>query len=269
MPNDISIPLVLGWNRNVKLRENQNENPIYHVLREDSDKILNFIMSNDEGAILITGKRGVGKTNLVFSCINLAISLQKKKNIKFEPIYLNVSNFDLLYDKAASKSRNNTLLTSKMILIQSLIRRLYQDLEPVLKKEGESVGNDTYEKLKGLYDRAVAKEVSETINTSHIHIDSDFREKTAKKSVSLDSKNIFLFLCAIVSILIVNSTEISILAKILASITSLGIPLFLIKYSLDVENRRIDSENNQDKKEKYYEYDFNIHTLEYEFQSNS
>ena len=76
----VSIPIKNKWDLNPRLNLKKEENS--HILRFDSSVVNEFLRRKNEGAILVTGKRGVGKTSLIYSCVNnLVKESRDKKNI--------------------------------------------------------------------------------------------------------------------------------------------------------------------------------------------
>jgi hypothetical protein len=75
--------------------------------------------------LLISGKRGVGKTSTLFSAVGEAIKiLEKDKEKVVLPILINAPNFEM--GKSKENVELNSLLTLKHMILQTLVRRLYQ-----------------------------------------------------------------------------------------------------------------------------------------------
>ena len=86
----------------------------HHVTRtQESTKLIDFIQRSNEGALLLCGERGAGKTSLLYSCIN---HINKPQEII--PVLLNAASINKIIE--SSDRKNSTKIT-----VQQFIRSLY------------------------------------------------------------------------------------------------------------------------------------------------
>ena len=97
--------------------------------------------------MLLSGKRGVGKSSIIFTTIHETIKKCKDERIKLLPILINAPTFEIYESeqkdedekeqtsKGSSENSNNKttskeedLSVFKRIILQNLVRRLYQTL---------------------------------------------------------------------------------------------------------------------------------------------
>ncbi|MER5176514.1 MAG: hypothetical protein ABJB73_12185 [Candidatus Nitrosocosmicus sp.] len=135
-----------------------------HIRRKDEHVLLlDFLSRRKEGVLLLSGKRGVGKSSAVFSAIHDTGIKCKNEGTMLLPILINAPTFeiyksnqkDMENEKTNTKTviNNNNNKTSlkedlsefKQIILQNLVRRLYQ----VLLKEGVALSEKDIRK-KGL-----------------------------------------------------------------------------------------------------------------------
>jgi Cdc6-like AAA superfamily ATPase len=124
----------------------------HHAIRaRELDLLVDFLYRRAEGALLISGKRGVGKTSTVFSAINKALENQINSNTerKILAVLVNAPSFDIRKkitdggthidnNSGSSVPRNPNeknqlnsveeidLLQFKRIVLQNFVRRLYK-----------------------------------------------------------------------------------------------------------------------------------------------
>jgi len=78
-----------------------------HITRKkEQNVIIDFLWRKEEGALLISGKRGVGKTSTVFSAVGEAIKILGKDKVL--PILINAPNFEI--GKSKEDAEKNSLL---------------------------------------------------------------------------------------------------------------------------------------------------------------
>jgi hypothetical protein len=184
-----------------------------HITRnKEQNVIIDFLPRKEEGVLLISGKRGVGKTSTLFSAVGEAIKiLEKDKEKVVLPILINAPNFEM--GKSKENVELNSLLTLKHMILQTLVRRLYQvavkkdiitiiddELVPTkrtrskmlarltkIKNNDKNNGNSALlaedknniirKKIHSLYRRAVAKEVREETNLKQIEQEKYYFER--------------------------------------------------------------------------------------------
>ena len=111
----------------------------HHVTRtQESTKLIDFIQRSNEGALLLCGERGSGKTSLLYSCINRV----KSQNII--PILLNAASMQKIIENPENKNS-----TSTKIIIQQFIRSLYSQT-----KNLDFYDNDLKKKTAELFSKA-------------------------------------------------------------------------------------------------------------------
>lgn len=309
---EIVFPIQKGWNENIHIEDQASRVfTSYHVWRDNSAKIFEFLRLNHEGAILVSGKRGVGKTSLVFSCIN---DIRNEQRFVI-PVHLNASNFELLYKQNKQKKNDFSSGENKRILLQGLIRRLYQeikghsdsfstrltnflntDLDKIDSKElnhflntdlgkidhtdlekinrtdsGDLISylkkmKSNLESLDDLYERAVAREVNE-IKNKIIREKSDTKvEVISKKEYILDKKDVIYSISVLSSLGLILYPGLNLEIKILSMLGLISVQLLAFNYSRTSTKSKTDASMEEDKGETYYKYDYDIHTLEFEFE---
>ncbi len=143
----ITIPIKEEWDYSPHIDGKTN---YCHVTRiKEQELITDFLIRKSEGALLISGRRGVGKTSSVFAAIQEANKFLENKNKEKEnkekenkktqmeifAILVNAPNFEVR--KIRQEQKNNIseqidFLEFKRIVLQNLVRRLY---EVAVKKE--------------------------------------------------------------------------------------------------------------------------------------
>jgi tetratricopeptide (TPR) repeat protein len=128
----------------------------YHITRKKESRLLvDFLSRNEEGALLLCGKRGVGKTSAIFSAIHIAkqrVERQGKTEGKTKttilPVLVNAPNFESRKESREEDDKNRQLnitkflhqapieqkqrsddfdfLQFKRVVLQNLVRRLFQ-----------------------------------------------------------------------------------------------------------------------------------------------
>jgi Cdc6-like AAA superfamily ATPase len=182
----------------------------HHVTRKrEHELLLDFLCRRTEGALLVSGKRGVGKTSAVYSAINEAICQLKNNNVKVLPVLVNAPSFDIrkiILEKDAksdqtdllefmpgqnykgnaidSKSDQTDLLEFKHVVLQNIARRLYKLAE---QKEGE-IEKEIYDRISDLFKRAVAKEVKQEIKDEETQQRRSLIEKEAVMNLGTTKK---------------------------------------------------------------------------------
>ena len=147
----------------------------HHVIRVNERKLLvDFMFRRVEGSLLISGKRGVGKTSAVFSAVNAIV--KKSTDKKIVPVLVIAPTFEL-YD-GESPIKPEKFQEFKELIFQTLIRRLYRPKRKELKK---------FEKdIKKLYKKAVAKKVTQTIREEESSFEKVKTE--SKTTTTIDPK---------------------------------------------------------------------------------
>lgn len=143
---ELIIPIKTHWDSSPHLFDDSDKD--FHIKRFDRSTILDFIERRTEGALLIAGKRGVGKTSILTSAINEASRYLESIQVTLLPVFVNAANFEIF--GPVTNNRNGSIdslnlddLTLKRTIIENLVRRLYQitsrfDVkEKIIKPPGE------------------------------------------------------------------------------------------------------------------------------------
>src|SRR4051812_40302113 len=81
----------------------------HHVIREEELNLLqDFLYRRNEGVLLLSGKRGVGKSSIVFTTIHKTRQKCKKEGINLLPILINAPSFEIYESKQKDKENENT-----------------------------------------------------------------------------------------------------------------------------------------------------------------
>src|SRR5262249_35110635 len=73
----------------------------WHIPRDEKTLLVDFLHRRSEGALLISGKRCVGKSSFVFSAIHEAVDkLNAEDKITALPVLVNAPNFEIRKVKA-------------------------------------------------------------------------------------------------------------------------------------------------------------------------
>jgi hypothetical protein len=277
----------------------------HHAIRKKEESLLmDFFFRRTEGALLISGKRGVGKSSAVFSAINKVMAKQQK----ILPIVVNAPGFDIPQKKLEelrneeilekttennpgnqkaiapivsnkttdeNKSENQKtdqidLLEFKRVVLQNLVRRLYKVAEQKEKNLGivdEPEFEYCFEQISELYRRAVAKEVKEEFQKNATYRENRLLE--TESAISIETVPKFLgvaasFLAA--GIISFNPIkEFGIGSQILAVLTAV-VPT--IALSLTWKRRKKDTHETEDTSDanSYYLNDFNVTNLQAELE---
>src|SRR6185437_7057428 len=88
--NERIIPIKKHWDAQPHINEKKG----HHVIRKKEQGLLiDFIQRRSEGSLLVSGKRGVGKSSAIFSAISEI--KQKTSNGKVIPVLVAAPHFDL------------------------------------------------------------------------------------------------------------------------------------------------------------------------------
>lgn len=141
--------------------------------RKEIELLVNEITHKNQGSILISGYRGVGKTSTVYK----ALSEVKKKEKNILVVLLNAAQLE-------DKTSNQNQISPERI-IQNLIRRLYSTV-----KEGEFSNNNLQKKIEDLYRKTVASEFKLRENYQRQKELLSEIEKAENAEIFLSEKNI-------------------------------------------------------------------------------
>lgn len=145
----IEITLKKNWDRQIKLTNEENNN--YHVTRDDEHRVLvNFLKHRDEGAMLICGHRGVGKTSSIIAAIHDA---QKGKKTLI-PVLAKATALSFKHDNQNKNNQTNN--QNAEILIHGLIRFLCEAI-----KQNETIPKKLQTETENLYEKSLASNIHE------------------------------------------------------------------------------------------------------------
>lgn len=134
----------------------------HHVTRiQESTKLIDFIQRSNEGALLLCGERGAGKTSLLYSCIN-----HVNKPQEIIPVLLNAATINKIIE--SSGDNNSTTIT-----VQHFIRALYSKTKS-LNFLSDTLKNEIAE----LFSKATASQFS---NKSEFKLSKFFRQEHSVK----------------------------------------------------------------------------------------
>lgn len=241
------IPLKKDWDAQPHITEKKG----YHVVRTNEQKLLvDFMRRRSEGSLLVSGKRGVGKSSAIFSAIQKAIIDEKKEAII--PVLVIAPNFDVYADRKQLSSEEATEF--KKLILQTLIRRLYSPASNKIKNKSVK------KKILELYVKAVAKEVTEEISSTELKFESERVQHTSNFLFS--PKNFGLLLLAAVGAGLFALFPIDFLGDYQNFIALLAAATPTLSYSYYKSTQKIDGTEKKTKAINYYKYDYNISNIQ-------
>ena len=248
MLSDTLIPLKKDWDLQPHLGQEQG----YHVVRKKQEsQLVDFFARRKEGSLLISGKRGVGKSSIIFAAIEKA-KKQLSDNQELIPVLIIAPSFEL--SDESDKLTSDNFQKFKKLVLQTIIRRLYS---PTSKKISDNKLKDA---IKLLYTKAVAKEVKQEITNTDSNQNINTKETTSEFQIS--NNRLGIILGGIISGIVLSSIPITgfdvpknLIAVLLASIPSLAILYKLKKTKTTTE---IQSSVALD----YYLHDYSISNLQ-------
>jgi len=125
-----------------------------HVVRvKEMELLMDFFRRRVEGALLVSGKRGVGKTSAICSAIISAYNVLKGQSgaeIELFPVLVNAPNFETRTSMLNENDKPEPIdfLKFKRIIMQNLVRGLYQTAEKhgIVEKKSQKKAELTFEK---------------------------------------------------------------------------------------------------------------------------
>jgi len=241
------IPLKKDWDAQPHITEKKG----YHVVRTKEQKLLvDFIRRRFEGSLLVSGKRGVGKSSAIFSAMQKAIEV--KKDEKIIPVLVIAPNFDIYEDHKQLNSEEKTKF--KQLILQTLIRRLYSPAS------NEITNKSLKKKISELYEKAVAKEVTQEIRNTELEFESERVKRTSNFLFS--PKNFGLLLTAVVGAGLFALFPINGLGAWQNVIALLAASVPTLSYSLHKSRQKIEGVEKKKKAIEYYRYDYDISNIQ-------
>ena len=206
----------------------------HHVTRtQESTKLIDFIQRSNEGALLLCGERGAGKTSLLYSCIN---HINKPQEII--PVLLNAASINKIIE--SSDSENSTKVT-----VQQFIRSLYSKTKSLA-----FLPDDLTKEIAELFSKATASQFS---NKSKFEL-SKFLLKERTIKINLITASV-VFISGILSFF--DIPEKWILSPI---IFGAGASWFITNYTFQ---RR---ESHSNVASQYLQHDYDLATMQSEFE---
>ncbi len=159
----MDISLYQNWDYAPHIQEEEVAHRL--IPRAEKSLLVDFLERRAEGALLMSGKRGVGKTSAIFDAIHEVITSLKSKKTYVLPVLVNAPNFEIWKGKLTSgdnseakrddeskeliregKTQRNTskptdLIEFKRVVLQNLVRRLYQLTSNliIIENDGDSI----------------------------------------------------------------------------------------------------------------------------------
>jgi AAA ATPase domain len=152
--------------------------------------LTNEFVRRTNGAILVSGHRGAGKTSLVHRALNDA----RRRNQRILPILVNAGH---LRGNGAESIQPNKSQVDPKALIEAIVRRLYSTAQATAEASTREASPETIgakpfptsllEPIDNLYRKCVAAEFKlvESITANAEHSRSDFREETSEQKVKV------------------------------------------------------------------------------------
>ncbi len=253
--NNKEILLKKDWDYQPHIGDEQG----HHIIRKREQKLLlDFLARRKEGALLMSGRRGVGKSSVIFSTINKINKENLAGSLRLIPVLVNAPSFDIA--GADEKIPPEKYASFKKIVLQSLIRRLYKACQ-------STATGGAKKKIEGLYKRAVAKEVRQEIQ-------KESSEKQAS-SFAIESifkfevKNIFIFITSIIGALGFASIpfgQFGGLWQYAISFLIAIVPSISLAVSSQKKKTSVTGIESQDKASDYYLYDYDLGNLQSELE---
>jgi len=249
------IPLKKDWDYQPHIGEDQG----HHIVRKSEQKLLlDFLARRKEGALLVSGRRGVGKSSVIFSAINKINKENLAGSVRLVSVLVNAPSFDIAAaDGNITPEKYNSF---KKIVLQSLIRRLYKACQ-------STASGSAKKKIGELYKRAVAKEVKQEIQkessekeTSRFSVESIFK---------FQAKNILVFVGSILGALSFASIPLGefgglwqyVISFLIAIVPPIGLTM-----SSQIKKTTVTGIQKEDKASDYYLYDFDLGNLQSELE---
>lgn len=234
---------------------------------KEIELLKNDILQKEQGSILISGHRGVGKTSFVYKVLQV-VKEENNKDIKNKTlfIYINAGQLDNNGTGEAGQITTETIL-------KTLIRRLYATAKDFFYKKPESNNaiNDAADKqlrLEKLYKKAVAKEFKLNETMLNANTATTVNEKSTEAKISLDNLKLSVLAPALSFIagmfmFIFEPADAKIIYKIISF--ALTLPL-AISYTVSYKSSNKNENENQVKAEELYQLDNNLGNLEYDLE---
>jgi KAP family P-loop domain len=227
------------------------------------DSIVDFLHRRMEGTLLISGRRGIGKTSTIFLAIRQLNKILKVERVSLLPVLVDACSF-IGYHPIDEESKSN--LDFKHVLLQNLIRRLYKFAKK--KKEEGIVDDDSYKKIKELFNLAVAKEVKEEIKNIGSEYKEFSTEKESKINLDLTQKLAGIGVSFISSIILTLNPipGLDIWNKIIPILVGI-LPAAAISITWGIKRIEIHKKGEAEDTSKVYSRIYDVNDLQFEFEN--
>jgi Cdc6-like AAA superfamily ATPase len=222
---------------------------------KEIDLLKHEILSKDQGAILITGHRGVGKTSTVYKVLS---DIKEKLKDKVLIVLINSAQLE-----AESDTAQHSKISPERIL-QNLIRRLYAELREY------NIEKQIKDKIAVLYKKALAKEFKlEEVYLTESKIQQEI-EKESRRDILLSEANIktiIFIVCWTIAVFLQFTKLIprDTLNSLFVLLFALPIPyIFNILYK-KVE-RKVTKSSTEVRADEIYAFDNSIGNLEFDLE---
>lgn len=245
-----TIPIKTDWDAQPHINEKKG----HHVIRKNEQELLvDFISRRSEGSLLVSGKRGVGKSSSVFSSIQQAKEKIKEREILI-PVLVIAPHFEI--NDGHQPIPPNEFENFKKLIFQTLIRRLYKPGSSELKEHKELQSS-----IEKLYTKAVAKEVIKEIKNTELTSDSSSIVQSSTLNIghsSIGKLLIFALGGGIFSVLPLYSQ-----LGFVQYLISLGIGVIpTIVYSFQKSITKTTQMSKEYHAQDYYKHDYSISNIQ-------
>jgi Cdc6-like AAA superfamily ATPase len=234
-----------------------------HVTRiREHNQLKDFVFRRKDGAILVSGRRGVGKTSTVtYAVQSVDTDIDCRKLLR---IFVNAANFEVKESVGENKPTLQTLYDYKRILLQSLIRRLYK-----AATDNHSISENAKLKVKidELYRKAVAKEAIAEKKTLESGTQRALIRKELLMNIGLSKKLVGIPI-SFISSLVLALRPIPELgaANTIISLLIAIVPSAVLAISWGMQRTNTIQTEIEENASTLYKYDTNVTTLESELE---
>lgn len=286
MSYELNIPIKRYWDHTPHPDEPNREH--CHVIRATEQKfIVDFLSRRIEGALLISGMRGVGKTSMIFSAIQDAMA--KSSDSKMIVSLVNAPYFEM-----GQSDKTNSGSDFKREVLQNLIKRLYLSVNnkynssnnAIIDKKRDRIFHrfrflllkekpmhpdndlkDIHDRITALYEKSIAKEVRHEFDVYELDREKKSTERMIKTEFNLTQLLLITIGFTILgfTFLFLPINPIPDPIKSTLSMLIVAIPAIL-KSSLTF--RKVHNKEKENSRERtiYYRYDYDINTQQSELE---
>lgn len=232
--------------------------------RREIDRLVNDLLRRNQGAFLISGQRGVGKTSLVYKALH---ELTNKDN-KYIFVLLNASQLEISEEINPPDSSNEEKIPARRIL-DNLIRRFYTATENYKSILGKEISSD----VETLFKKAIATKcgLTEIKINKQTKLTENEEIAVIKRSLLLDQENLkkIVALTCFLFAGVFQFNGIPFLSnfwqKIIPLLLAFPLPFIVVAEYSKSQLEKVRDEEEKTAKE-YYDIDANIGNLEYDLE---